>query len=327
MEPNTKLPDYRSKEDGVLYIIGNGFDLYHGLHTKYMDFRNWLMKDHADFVHNLEEIYPDNKELWSDFEKALGNNKDCSELDKIFRGQTTDSLPSEQQQTYAAEKIKETLDQICPLLKKWACTFHDEYNNVKEILPLGKGSKYITFNYTNVLEEVYHIEGDDTVLHIHGRADKENVITGYDFTRDEIPFGSPIEEISQENIKRELVKLRKPTASIYEKHVKFFKQLKNINTIIVIGHSLADVDIPYFRYMLNALPKFIIIKWQYWVHSEEAMINIQKRIKGLCYNNLSLQEMMMEERWEYYKLPKKESTKKYRLEEATKKAIELGIIK
>lgn len=28
--------------DSCLIIIGNGFDLHHGLATKYLDYRNWL---------------------------------------------------------------------------------------------------------------------------------------------------------------------------------------------------------------------------------------------------------------------------------------------
>lgn len=60
-----------------LFIIGNGFDLAHGMPTNYSDFREWLIKDNRlDVVLELQKAYPvcvnDKYLLWSDFEKALG---------------------------------------------------------------------------------------------------------------------------------------------------------------------------------------------------------------------------------------------------------------
>ena len=56
----------------TLLIIGNGFDLYHDLATKYSDYRNWLVghdkqvvKDFDSFVYAVE---------CSDFENSL----DCT---------------------------------------------------------------------------------------------------------------------------------------------------------------------------------------------------------------------------------------------------------
>lgn len=56
----------------TLLIIGNGFDLYHNLATKYSDYRNWLkvhdkqvVKDFDSFVYAVE---------CSDFENSL----DCT---------------------------------------------------------------------------------------------------------------------------------------------------------------------------------------------------------------------------------------------------------
>ena len=56
-----------------LYIIGNGFDIFSGLNTRYSDFRNWL-ECHYIFVYEaLQSAYnfPD-IEWWNDFEVSLG---------------------------------------------------------------------------------------------------------------------------------------------------------------------------------------------------------------------------------------------------------------
>ena len=61
----------------TLYIIGNGFDLAHGMATRYSDFKQWLIENgRIDVIHELESAFPVQKDneflLWSDFEKALG---------------------------------------------------------------------------------------------------------------------------------------------------------------------------------------------------------------------------------------------------------------
>ena len=41
----------------TIYILGNGFDLAHGLKTSYMDFKSYLKKYHEDFLVKLEDLY------------------------------------------------------------------------------------------------------------------------------------------------------------------------------------------------------------------------------------------------------------------------------
>lgn len=82
-----------------LFVIGNGFDLAHGLKISYIDFRNWLEEHHSAFLHQLEEMYSvshylevyERKEelreslkerishckLWSDLEAEAVNKSMC----------------------------------------------------------------------------------------------------------------------------------------------------------------------------------------------------------------------------------------------------------
>ena len=241
--------------------------------------------------------------LWKDFEKALGRNEDLSKLHHLIcEDEVADfsSLPLKSQQTIGAEKVKETLNKICPLLKEWAESFADKYKDVKKRLPLGENSKYITFNYTRVLEEVYGIEGEEHVWHIHGSVCDDNVITGYDTNLFSTTiYGSPLEEASERNIRQELENMRKPTEDVYQHLPDAFKDMNGIKTIIVIGHSLADVDIPYLRYMLDSLPAYSNIKWQYWLHNEEAKKEAQEKI-GNLRNEPVFEDRMTEESWDYH---------------------------
>lgn len=81
-----------------LYIIGNGFDLAHGLGTEYKQFRTYLSENEEEFLYDFERLYgyypfdpdeyhiPRNRQeevlkqhnemieaqLWKDFEDSLG---------------------------------------------------------------------------------------------------------------------------------------------------------------------------------------------------------------------------------------------------------------
>ena len=77
----------------TLYIIGNGFDLAHGMATRYSDFKRWLIKKgRIDVIQELQSAFPAQKEndflLWSDFEKALG----LYDIDKVINDRVPSSL-------------------------------------------------------------------------------------------------------------------------------------------------------------------------------------------------------------------------------------------
>ena len=42
-----------------LYVIGNGFDLHHGLPCGYADFKAWLQGNRPDVCHHLNRLYGD----------------------------------------------------------------------------------------------------------------------------------------------------------------------------------------------------------------------------------------------------------------------------
>ena len=66
-----------------LYIIGNGFDIYTGLATRYSDFRLWLGNNYPFIYENLQAVYDIDAEWWNDFELQLGK-LDVSKFVKKF---------------------------------------------------------------------------------------------------------------------------------------------------------------------------------------------------------------------------------------------------
>ncbi|TPR55438.1 AbiH family protein [Enterococcus sp. OL5] len=64
----------------TLYIIGNGFDLGHGLKTSYIDFSEWVKKYYRDIFEKINLMIKENNVLeytgehdigWFDFENSL----------------------------------------------------------------------------------------------------------------------------------------------------------------------------------------------------------------------------------------------------------------
>lgn len=56
-----------------LYIIGNGFDIGHGIPCKYSDFYTYLERNREDVLEEMGQYYyvDSDSELWSDFERGL----------------------------------------------------------------------------------------------------------------------------------------------------------------------------------------------------------------------------------------------------------------
>ena len=48
-----------------LYIIGNGFDIFTGLKTRYVDFRWWLENNYPFIYENMQVTYDMDVEWWN----------------------------------------------------------------------------------------------------------------------------------------------------------------------------------------------------------------------------------------------------------------------
>ena len=58
--------------DNVLYIIGNGFDLHHGVMSSYGAFESWLKGQNKRLYRKLNDVCRVDY-LWRDFERALAD--------------------------------------------------------------------------------------------------------------------------------------------------------------------------------------------------------------------------------------------------------------
>ena len=61
----------------------------------------------------------------------------------------------------------------------------------------------------------------------------------------------------------------KRTSRIIDENADFFKSLSDVNEVIIIGHSLNIVDMPYFNKFLNSIREDAIWKAYYFEDADE----------------------------------------------------------
>ena len=157
--------------ENTLYIIGNGFDLHHGLNTSYLDFRNYCASFLPSLWRFLSEIYGDvinNDMWWSDFENMLG----CVNYDNLALSNNGFAMGEQKVQNLFKGMLP-------PLFGKWIKQIGGNPQMDKD-LNIDADALFFSFNYTLVLERTYHVD-EKKVWHIHNSIENpDNIIIGHD---------------------------------------------------------------------------------------------------------------------------------------------------
>ena len=251
--------DLIGHETKTLYVIGNGFDLFHGIPSSYSHFYHWLKaKGKNDFISKMELFFPsiNNGEylLWKDFESALGKY----DRNKIFNDATKKlDRKLDKETKYAANKLLDpVISQIVPLIKEWAeWLCNNRLSTITPQIPLSKESWFISFNYTMTLEKIYHIPLE-RICHIHNSIEDDTIIVGHKSPMKVDEIGDEgrdwYEESAHKSIVESMNSMVKETYKIHTKHKDFFDKINGINRIVILGHSMSDIDDDYFGYIRGA---------------------------------------------------------------------------
>ena len=272
----------------TLYVIGNGFDLYHGLKTRYQHFGVFLKGGKSEIFDCLLDDYglPDLDEededyqfdpLWSEFEQSLANLDVEQVLENnshLIANPSSDEFRDRDWHALEIEMEMLVEKLTVDLIKEFnRFILHVEYPELDErkILLLSEEAIYLNFNYTDCLERYYKIQ-DNNILYIHNKADKfgEKIILGHGFNPNNFkeeeesqPKDASEEELEKwyehmsdkyeysfSSGKNRLVEYFeasfKNVNKVIENNELFFKNLCKVKNVIVLGHSLSEVDRPYF---------------------------------------------------------------------------------
>ena len=295
-----------------LYIIGNGFDLYHGLATSYVNFAYFLRENYEDIYEMYTHYFalpdvdlddPQNPKIWmwNEFERRLSSfmadeiiedNWDLADgpsaPDFKYAGLMTFSIEMEKKVDLLIKDMPEAFREFVISRKLPALPVSKE-------LEFKAKSLYLNFNYTDTLERYYNLN-HRRILYIHGEASRvdSEIILGHGvaperlYKREEpltAPEGMDYEEYEAwceiQSNKRDpstddaiatlqtyYHKSHKPTKTILKEYREFFWQLRDVKAVYVLGHSMAEVDLPYFGKVAKSV-KMSQVDWFVSYYADE----------------------------------------------------------
>lgn len=267
-----------------LIIIGNGFDLWRGIPSSYEKFRQYYHANIHSITQKLggrfysvkgengiekeitavELIYGDpfkketlDDEFFWNLEARMDKLDD--EIINEFFGRSKDNI----------SELRKTVEEATFILKTIFCNWVQEL----QIKPENSGYLFgndcfvINFNYTDTVEKQFGIPKSN-IFHIHGKAeDPTSIIVGHS-SHPEKPF----EELINQKFLKPVVPgkglpriegLYAVEEALYktDKHIednidslcvhllKCGVHIEDFEHIYVLGHSFAEADIPYFRFI------------------------------------------------------------------------------
>lgn len=242
-----------------LYIIGNGFDIRHGLPTGYKHFKSYVAKNDQELYDAIEEYIPAGDE-WNELESALGKidyELILQNSEMFLASYNTDDWSDAYHHDYQYEVDKITRMLSARLKEQFTdwvkgINISDAYNSEQYIPPIPRESLYFSFNYTNTLQQIYAVP-DAQIIHIHGNCSyDDDLILGHSFRVEKPlnPYIGPDQDTriaeAYDSINEYFGNTFKPSEDIIKEGSIFFSSLKNVDEVIVLGHSLAEVDGEYF---------------------------------------------------------------------------------
>ncbi len=289
ISPDIKKPkNYRD----TLIIVGNGFDIWQGLHTGAGDFNRYFRRHQSEILKKLNilpvemregdgpieygtsldmiygastgefKIYSD---FWYEFEEALGDMEEESII-RFFGTKPSDIEDIRRHTTNAWHILKY-------VVPHWIQTVSIPKSPLPFVFP--STCLFLTFNYTLTLQKRQNIDKSN-IYHIHGCVKHpESIIFGHnscpqkpqDF--DIRVFGGSFKaghyllELLHKTDKKIATRIRD-----YKKYLhNYHYLLREIRNIYIVGHSLGKIDADYFKFLRKSVcPN---AKWHISYFSEE----------------------------------------------------------
>lgn len=253
-----------------LYIVGNGLDLWHGIPSSYSQFKEYVKRQDWDLFDAVDRYLPASDD-WSDLESALAGidvNLILDDLAHFMPSYGADDWSDAGHHDFQNE-VGEVVLRLSAKLRtrfgEWIRTLEIPTPGTAKtrLKNIDANAAFLTFNYTSTLEDLYAVP-DEHVLHIHGEAKLQDseLILGHAWNpaqRRSLNDRPDIRDIDTRVTEARRIldgyfsKTFKPSGQLIQKHQAFLDRLSEIETVHVLGHSLSNVDRPYFQALLEAV--------------------------------------------------------------------------
>jgi hypothetical protein len=297
-----------------LFIIGNGFDLAHGLPTKYQDFHEYLKEnynsdDDFDYTIPSSQIYPDGEEVfddnevvkflrnaisqtegydWWNLEHTLGVMDYDQFLDDydFYDDDNDDENPWHEvyRNEDKSSDVAKSMEHINVFFEEWINSIdverayaNKDFENLIDI----ENDMFLTFNYTKSLQDLYYVEN---VCHIHGKQGSK-IYFGHGNTTDYTEKYMS-NHIGSENYLTQLDDaLRKNTMEALAGNNVFFEQITpDVKHVFSYGFSYSEVDMIYIRDIVRRMDSENVVWNLYKRNNEVKTIEELERIKKKILN-------------------------------------------
>ncbi len=264
--------------DCKLYIIGNGFDLWHGIPSNYWRFKEFVREHDRDLLRAVDD-YLLVDEDWNELESALAAIDVDSIIDEL--GHFMASYNSDDWSDSGHHDFQYEVDRLVQRLStglrnrfgQWIrqLPIPTQATAQRRLRTIDPTARFLTFNYTPTLNALYSVPHPLT-LHIHGSADNpdSDLVLGHAWNplkRKSLNDRPDIEEIdtrlmqAYDILDNYFSTTFKPSARLIQEHRPFFERLVGVEDVCVLGHSLSMVDEAYFKALL-AIPGVSSARWQ-----------------------------------------------------------------
>jgi len=260
-----------------LYIIGNGFDLRHGIPSHYEDFREYVRERDREIFDAVEDYLPAGDD-WASLESAfadIDSNGIFDDLDQFMPSYGADDWSDAGHHDFqyeVEELVKRLSSKLTALFGDWIRTLPILTSlTARSLLKhMDTDGAFLNFNYTSTLRDLYRVPAEH-VLHIHGEAkiQGENLILGHGWNPAERRSLNDRDDISEIDIRLMeahsildgyFLQTFKPSEKLILQNHAFFDQLNAVDAVHVLGHSLSDVDLPYLKALLK-IPSVATARW------------------------------------------------------------------
>lgn len=265
-----------------LYIIGNGFDIAHHIKCKYSHFGDFLADNYPDYYESIMSGYCRSNALWKDFENELPScATHIEEFGSQMGNEMLDELDYDPMDDMGIGRWLDDQYRFLNELPKYLRLWVESIDTRKEaVYKIDRESIFLTFNYTDTLESVYCIDSDN-IKHIHGyvKNKKEELVIGH-CNQKAISYALEKKKEAEINfvdfavstfdrVSKYCNATLKKTSRIIDENTDFFESLSDVDEVIIIGHSLNKVDMPYFEKVLNSIRGDAIWKAYYFEDTDE----------------------------------------------------------
>lgn len=252
-----------------LYIIGNGFDLYHGIPSCYSRFHEWL-ENNRKWDYDDVESHFGCVDLWASLEENMAK----FQYENFAKGRVSPVVneclsirgcdrPKDEVVKLDDTRLSQWHSEVMKGLREWTKTLVRA--DKSRLISLDEeDAVFLTFNYTLTLERDYAIE-NTRILHIHGSIDEKDggvLQLGHggkismpaqgskDCVQDEVFC---LDEFLRKDSFDNFQSWRKPVEENIAKQDKFWSGLRDVGRVCVLGFPFGDVDMPYIEKIVSVV--------------------------------------------------------------------------